>query len=55
MKNQVIEIIEEEITILRSKMSKLPTDNTQPNQELYFIVREMTALQNIRKRVEEEV
>jgi len=55
VKDQVIEIIDEELTLLRSKMSDLPTDNIEPNQELYFIVREMTALQNIRKRVEDEV
>lgn len=51
----MLELLDEELEVLRSKLKDLPINNTEPNQELYFVTREMTLLQHIRHRVEDEV
>ena len=55
MKEKVLDILEEELYNLRKKLTELPVDNTQPNQELYFITRELVAVQRIKSRVEDEL
>lgn len=55
MKEQVLDILDEELYNLRIMLAELPVDNTQPNQELYFITRELGAVQRIKTRVEDEL
>jgi len=55
VKEKVLEIVDEEIGELRKKLTELPVDNTHPNQELYFITRELGVIQKIRQRLEAEL
>lgn len=55
MKDQVLDILDEELYNLRKQLTELPVDNTEPNRELYFITRELGAVQRIRNRVEDEL
>ena len=55
MKEKVLDILEEELYNLQKKLAELPVDNKQPNQELYFITRELGTVQRIKSRVEDEL
>jgi hypothetical protein len=55
VKERALEILDEEIGELRKKLTELPVDNTQPNQELYFITRELGVIQKVRQRLEAEL
>lgn len=55
MKEQVLDILEEELYNLRIMLAELPVDNTEPNLELYFITRELGVVQKIKSRMEQEL
>jgi hypothetical protein len=54
MKEQVLNIIKEEITEKVIQISRLPVDNTIPNTKLHFLTAELGAMQQILHRMEND-
>lgn len=55
MKDQVLEIIKEEINEKMDQIRNLPIDNTSPNTKFHFFTAELGAMQQILRRMEKEL
>ena len=55
MKEQVLNIIKEEINDKMDQIRDLPINNTEPNTKLHFLTSELGAMQQILRRMEKEL
>ena len=55
MKEVVLKIVKEEIDDKMDEIRDLPIDNTIPNTKLHFLTAELGAMQQILRRMEEEL
>ena len=55
MKEVVLKIVKEEINDKMDEIRDLPIDNTIPNTKLHFLTAELGAMQQILRRMEEEL
>jgi hypothetical protein len=55
MKEQVLKIVKEEISEKMDQIRNLPVDNMTPNTKLHFLTAELSAMQQILRRMEKEL
>jgi hypothetical protein len=55
MKEQVLEIIKEELSEKMDQIRHLPIDNSSPNTMLHYLSAEVGAMQQILRRMEKEL
>jgi hypothetical protein len=55
MKEQVLEIIKEEISEKVNTIKNLPIDNSSPNTMLHYLSAEVGAMQQILRRMEKDL
>ena len=55
MKELVLKIVKQEIDEKMDQIRNLPIDNTEPNTKFHFLTAELGAMQQILRRMEQEL